>query len=380
MSTNLMALDEDANRKLLAGATLTGVTAARWGPANDAFAQMWGWFTQFKEQVTAAQQLRGNKPRLPPEQEAVLDRILAGPCIELATEQVPAADRHLLGATQTTLRCSLDDLLQRMSYAYDQMSAITRATGQAWEEVLPRLQADTAELNRLSDLARSLGETHMPELATVRAELDRLSSGLATDPLSVDVRAADEVARTLAATATDLDRLSALRQQAAAEVDRARATLTELGAAAVEAQDAYEETTAKVSRPRVSPPPTLDAALADGPDRMAALAAAAKWRAFRDAVDRWNEAAGRQLDEIHRSAEACRAPLDARNELRGRLNAYRAKASAFGLLEDATSSALYDEAHDILYTAPTDLAAAVTLVDRYRKAIPLTPPSREASL
>ena len=33
----------------------------------------------------------------------------------------------------------------------------------------------------------------------------------------------------------------------------------------------------------------------------------------------------------------------------------------------------------MLYTAPTDLAAAVTLVDRYREAIPLTPPSRETS-
>ena len=380
MATNLVELDEDPNRKLLAGATLTGLTAARWAPVNEAFAQMWGWFTQFKDQVGAAQQLRGNKPRLPPDQEGDLARLLSGPCIELATEQVPAADRRLLGPTQTTVRCSLDDLLQRMSYTYDQMTAITTATGKAWDELLPALQATTAELNRLSDLATSLGETHVPELAQVRAQLDRLSATLATDPLAIDIRAADELGRILSATAVDLDRLAALRQQASAEVDRARATLESLAAAMTEAQDAYDETSAKVSRPRVPPPAPLDATLADGPERMATLAAAGKWRAFRDAVDRWNAAAGRQLDELRRSAAACRAPLEARNELRGRLNAYRAKASAFGLLEDSASSALYDEAHQVLYTAPSDLAVAVTLVDRYRKAIPLTPPSREASL
>src|SRR4051794_4100586 len=159
MATHLVELDEDPNRKLLAGATLTGLTAARWAPANEAFAQMWGWFTQFKDQVVAAQQLRGDKPRLPPDQEADLARLLSGPCIELATEQVPAADRRLPGPTQTRVRCSLDDLLQRMSYTYAQMTAITTATGKAWDELLPALQAPTAELNRLSDLATSLGET-----------------------------------------------------------------------------------------------------------------------------------------------------------------------------------------------------------------------------
>jgi hypothetical protein len=380
MATNMVELDEDSNRKLLAGATLTGMTKERWALANEAFAQMWGWFSQFKDLYGQAKDIRGTKPRLPPDQQAELARILTGPCVELATEQVPAAERTLFGPTQTTLRCTLDDLLQRMSHAYDQVRAITTATGKAWDELLPRLQATTAELNRLSDLAVSLGETHLPELHSVRTEVDRLSATLATDPLSVDLHAADELQPTLAATAADLDRLAALRQQAAAEVDRARTTLAALQEATAEAQAAYEETSAKISRPVVSPPEALDPSIAEGPDRINALISGAKWRAFRDAVDRWTAAAGRLLEEVHSRTEAARAPLDARNELRGRLDAYRAKASAFGLLEDPASSALYDEAHAVLYTAPTDLSVAVALVDRYRKAIPLTPPSREASL
>lgn len=379
MSTNLVELDQDPNRKLLAGATLTGLTAARWGNATEDFASMWAWFSQFKDLVTQAQQIRGGKPRLAPEQVAPLEQLLEGPCVELATEQAPVAERQLLGPTQTTVRCTLDDLLQRMSQVYEKVNAVTVATGQAWDEVLPRLQAGTTELNRLSELARSLGETHTPELQQARVELDRLSSSLATDPLAVDTRALDGVQQTLAATAADLDRLDLLRQQGRAEVDRARSTLVELTAAVAEAQTAYEETSSRISRPRVAPPPSLDPAIADGPPRLDALLRAAKWRAFREAVDRWTLAAEKLLESAERSTEACRAPLDARNELRGRLNAYRAKASAFGLLEDSTRSALYEQAYAVLYTAPTDLAAAVTLVDRYREAIPLTPPSRETS-
>jgi hypothetical protein len=380
MATNMVELDGDPNRKLLAGATLTGVTKQRWDPANEAFAQMWGWFSQFKELYGQAKEIRGSKSRLPADQEAELARILTGPCVELATGQVPVAERKLLGANQTTLRCTLDDLLQRMSRAYDQVRSVTTATGQAWDELLPRLQATTAELNRLRDLAASLGETHVPELQSVRTGLDRLSATLATDPLSVDLRAADELQHTLAATGADLDRLARLRQQAAAEVDRVRSTLAALQDGIAEAQAAYEETSAKISRPVVSPPAALDPSIAEAPDRLNALIGAAKWRAFRDAVDRWTATADHLLQEVHSRMEAARAPLDARNELRGRLDAYRAKASAFGLLEDTASSALYDQARAVLYTAPTDLSVAVALVDRYRKAIPLTPPSREASL
>jgi hypothetical protein len=72
---------------------------------------------------------------------------------------------------------------------------------------------------------------------------------------------------------------------------------------------------------------------------------------------------------MRRATEACWAPLAARNELRGRLDAYRAKANALGLLEDPDAEAVYNEARGILFTAPTDLAVAVSLVDRYQKAV-----------
>ena len=78
-----------------------------------------------------------------------------------------------------------------------------------------------------------------------------------------------------------------------------------------------------------------------------------------------------------RATDACRAPLAARNELRGRLDAYRAKANALGLLEEPRLCALYDQAHTSLYTAPTDLAAAIGLVEQYQQALSHTPRTGE---
>jgi hypothetical protein len=61
--------------------------------------------------------------------------------------------------------------------------------------------------------------------------------------------------------------------------------------------------------------------------------------------------------------------LDRRTELRGRLEAYRAKATRLGHAESATLSALHRAAHDVLFTAPCDLPEATRAVGRYQQAV-----------
>jgi len=72
-------------------------------------------------------------------------------------------------------------------------------------------------------------------------------------------------------------------------------------------------------------------------------------------------------------------PIDQRNELRGRLDAYRAKANRLGLLEDSRLCELYDHAHRELYSAPTDLTAAEELVRRYQQGLPVKPSPGQVS-
>src|SRR5262249_43118478 len=58
-----------------------------------------------------------------------------------------------------------------------------------------------------------------------------------------------------------------------------------------------------------------------------------------------------------------------RDELRGLLDAYRAKAGRLGAAEDAALDASYRHAHDLLWTAPCDLAAASAAVTGYQQAV-----------
>jgi hypothetical protein len=63
------------------------------------------------------------------------------------------------------------------------------------------------------------------------------------------------------------------------------------------------------------------------------------------------------------------ALLGRRDELRGLVDAYQIKAARLGAAEDSELSKLYDEAHELLWTAPCDLATAAAAVTHYQEAI-----------
>ena len=63
------------------------------------------------------------------------------------------------------------------------------------------------------------------------------------------------------------------------------------------------------------------------------------------------------------------AVLSQRDELRGLLGAYQAKAARLGAAEDPGLTECYDRAHGLLWTAPCDLAAAAGAVAGYQQAV-----------
>jgi len=73
--------------------------------------------------------------------------------------------------------------------------------------------------------------------------------------------------------------------------------------------------------------------------------------------------------EATRLATAAQAGIGKRDELRGVLEAYQAKAQAIGLAESLELGELYAEARDVLYSAPCDLELAEQRLTRYQRAI-----------
>ena len=75
------------------------------------------------------------------------------------------------------------------------------------------------------------------------------------------------------------------------------------------------------------------------------------------------------LENARKRVSEVRAPLDKRDELRGLLDAYRARAARHGVAEHPEPSAAHRAAHELLWSAPCDLAAAEQAVRRYQAAV-----------
>ena len=73
--------------------------------------------------------------------------------------------------------------------------------------------------------------------------------------------------------------------------------------------------------------------------------------------------------EVTRLAGTVDSGIRARDELRGMLTAYQAKAQAVGLAEDVELGELYAAAREELYSAPCDLGRAEQRVLEYQRAI-----------
>jgi hypothetical protein len=73
--------------------------------------------------------------------------------------------------------------------------------------------------------------------------------------------------------------------------------------------------------------------------------------------------------EVGRLAAREGARTERRDELRGLLGAYRAKAVAVGLAEDLEVDEVYEAAQDELYSSPCDLDASEQKVAELRRAI-----------
>ena len=94
----------------------------------------------------------------------------------------------------------------------------------------------------------------------------------------------------------------------------------------------------------------------------------AQWHRLSPLLESLEEKAEDELLRARESLTAVTAPLAVRAELRGRLDAYKAKVARHGLAEDPFLIERYDAARRMLWSAPCDLRAAEAAVLRYQHA------------
>jgi hypothetical protein len=364
IASNLVELEIDPARQLLEARVLTGESATRWSTASAALNDLWEWSALLERFLERANELRHASRRA-----TELESLISGPSIELARTPVPLAERDLLGSSEVTERCTASDLLERMSRAFDSVKTVVADFGQAWNALTPRLTAARAVLDQAQALAASLGEAGRTDLAQAADRLARLTALLSADPLSVAPKDVDGLRDCVESMRRELEAGIALRGTLEAKLADSRALLAQLRAVAEEARSAHQELLVKIAAPSAPAAIEVPIDLQNELDRIAAVARSGAWRDARHRLDHWTTQIAERLSEAQRILRANRAPIEARNQLRALLEAYQVKAGRLGAIEDPELEQIFTEAHQALYTAPTDLAQVAQLVGRYQEIL-----------
>lgn len=362
----LVAMDSHPGHQLLRGSALTGATRERWAETSTAMATLWEQFDAYRTLLDKARAVRARRSRPGPEELAELTELLTRNVVELGREQVPIERRGLTGPALIVDTISLAELVTRMKDGYARVTEVLAAAERAWSTTLARLDPLDTDLQSLAAQAESVDPGQLAAVTAIRGRLADLRTRAVTDPLSINP---DEPLPDLAPIRTRLAELAATRDNVDARLDRLTSQLAEIDATKADARTVEHTVFEKIARPGLADIQNRTQPLRDRIEALAPLRAAGDWAQLAAELDRLDQATAAARAEAAGELAARSGLLDRRLELRGRLDAYRAKAERRGLAENLDLGALHTAAFDLLYTSPTDLPAATRAVNRYQQAV-----------
>jgi hypothetical protein len=383
VQANLLELDGSFAKQVLEGATLTGQTRDRWAAASAALATLWETFLAYSAVIDRIAAL-GTGPKRPGRKELPeLNALLTGGCVQLSGAPVPLARRDLAGPRFARPPVTLAAAVGAMRRAFTEVTAVTSSVEAVWAAVAAPLDAATAELARVRPLTGGLGADIEAEFRDAERAVAAQRAASNADPLAlwrpapggtsatargegqVDTAAAEAAREQVAALTPRIDELDRVRRHARRRIDDLTAATAAARAARRDAVAARRDVAV-----RISALPPLPADIPEPPlPTLTALAAGGQWGRLAAELDRCDAelaAATAQTSDLRLTAEAA---IGKRDELRGLLRAYKAKAARLGAAEDPQLAARHDQAHGLLWTAPCDLAAAEAAVTAYQRAI-----------
>jgi len=302
--------------QLAAHPDLTGVTLARVEPMLASMVNLFDYYDQLQACVARAEEARKEATRL-----------------FTSPEKIDQVARILNGTPK--------ELLAKLNQGLAEAKEVVLAVDAAWRQLGNQLDAVEREVNGLQ--ARIVSTRQL----------------IATDPLGAQAE-------------TDaLTHLVARRASLKQELTDAAQTLTAINAAHDQAIQSFEEAQSKIrsaSLHRPCPPQTISA-LDQWLKTLAAKMEEGAWDAVAVGIDHWKQSAGHCLQSEMEAARGNQQPVLLRRELRGRLDALKAKAVAKGKSEDADLSRLGKQARTMLQTNPTSIDLAEQMVREYEKRL-----------
>ncbi|MDQ0748543.1 hypothetical protein QF034_002774 [Streptomyces africanus] len=390
IETSLLALQDHAGRRLLEGAELTGVTRERWTSTEASITLLWTYFDAYTDALRTAREIRSRRRWSSREDLVELTELLNGESVTVAGSATATANAPTLHGTGNKLseRYSLATLVDRMNELYAMSLDMVVAADAVWSALPARIDLLAAELQRTRRLAHSVGvrpgeHPAGDDLERITRTLTKLREQVVSDPLAFwqaaegssapgggrpDTTVYDREARALEDVRREIDAVLTVRQDAEKRIVRLRDVLSRADRTLAEARTARGEVLAKIAAtevPVVSGPPT---ALQEQLAAAAEYRRQAQWHRLSPLLESLEQKAEDELLRARESLTAVTAPLAVRAELRGRLDAYKAKVARHGFAEDTLLVERYEKARRMLWSAPCDLRAAGQAVLRYQQA------------
>lgn len=379
ISSALLDLENHHGHQLLDGAELTGVTERRWAATRGRIGSLWQMFDLYRRTLARVEELHARRPRPGHAELAELTHLITGAAAELAGEEIPLRDRSLLGPARASEWLTLDELVTRMNGVYAEVTEVVAAADAAWSELLPRLGRTEKAVREAEELLRSLepAGTGHDRTSRIGRELAKVRASVLTDPLSlvrdgaVDTTAIDRLEAELATFRDELTAAAGIQAEFAGQAKDIGRVVERVEAAQTEAFQARERVLARIDSPALPPIRNLAGPLRDRLVSLGELHRQGRWLDLAKRTAGLKRSAADALDQISATLGAITAPLHRRDELRGRLEAYGAKAAQLGYGEDTNLARLHQQAHDLLWRAPCDLRQATMAVKTYQQAVGL---------
>jgi hypothetical protein len=393
IETSLLALQDHAGRRLLEGAELTGVTKERWQATEASITLLWAYFDAYTDALRSARDIRSRRRWSSRDDLVELTELLRGDSVTVAGSTTAAATANAPtlhgGSSKLSEQFSLAALVDRMNELYATSLDMVVAADAVWSALPARIDLLAAELQRTRRLAHSVGvrpgeHPAGDDLERITRTLTSLREQVVSDPLAFwvpargssapgggrpDTTVYDREARALEDVRREIDAVLTVRQDAEQRLVRLRDVLSRADRTLAEARTARGEVLAKIAAtevPVVSGPPT---ALQEQLATAAEYRRQAQWHRLSPLLESLEQKAEDELLRARESLTAVTAPLAVRAELRGRLDAYKAKVARHGLAEDPFLIERYDAARRMLWSAPCDLRVAEQAVLRYQQAV-----------
>jgi hypothetical protein len=374
---NLLDLDGSFGKQLLSGASLTGESKQRWDTAAATLAALWETFNAYSAVIDQAAQLMST----------VKDRdlgsviaLLSGPSVRLSRGPAPLGRRDLADGGVDML--TAPSAVAQMRREFSRVTEVVAAAEAVWGEVGGLLDQASTTLSRAASLAAGLSDDMVSaRLAEVSTQLSVQRTTLNTDPLSLwqdggdgraghaDASAASRVRDQVAAVAAEVDSVAKDRDNARQRIDAIAGVQATAIAAWQDALQARQRAAAKIAGEFLPAVPASYPGAAFQRASLDTLASAGQWQRLAAEADRAERDLGAEITAYRKAADEAESAFSRREELRGMLQAYKAKAARLGGAEDFGLTERYDAARELLWTAPCDLGAAADAVAAYQQAI-----------